>query len=285
METRAGGHGGGLQLLDDRLGGWRRGRAVEHAVAGDMAGRVQLAETALQRFEVVELSEVDLHVEAGAQECIQHPLVDWLRARELRDLFRRVLAKRVVGQVVDLRAHHAEAGREQALLGEVVERGQQLAPAEVAGRAEDDHQARFAHAVVVEPLGERVGGDHAHLWAASPFASVTTAWPPNWVRIIASMRSATVCSITLRNRAKRDSAMIGTGTDSSIAASTVQRPSPVSSTQPLIVESSGSCSSPRAIRSSSHDRTTLPVRQASAIACMFMPGNDFDSFMTWNPSA
>ena len=79
--------------------------------------------------------------------------------------------------------------------------------------------------------------------------------------------------------------MIGTGTDSSIAASTVHRPSPVSSTQPLMPASSGSCARPRAIKSSSHDRTTLPVRQASAIACMFMAGKDFESFMTWKPSA
>ena len=39
------------------------------------------------------------------------------------------------------------------------------------------------------------------------------------------------------------------------------------------------------MRSSSQDRTTLPVRHASAIACMFMPGKNFDIFMTWKPSA
>src|SRR5262249_38155956 len=61
-------------------------------------------------------------------------------------------------------------------------------------------------------------------------SSGTTAWPPNWLRIIASILSAKVSSSRLLKRAKSDIAMMGAGTSSSMAASTVQRPSPVSST-------------------------------------------------------
>src|SRR5260370_31237283 len=179
-----------------------------------MARRVQLAQAALQRLEVVEVPESDLVVEAPAQERVQHALGDRLRAREFRDLLRRMLAERVIRQVDDRSAHHREAGGQQALLGEVVERRQQLAPAEVAGRAEDDHDARLADAVIVKPLSQGIrGGDGRHLWAASPFASVTTAWPPNWLRIIASMLSPNVFSLRLRKLANNDSASIGTGTD------------------------------------------------------------------------
>src|SRR5260221_5642956 len=255
-----------------------------------MALVLELLELVLKDLEVLELAEVDLVVEHGLQERLQHRLVDGLGARMLGDRIRGALAERIVRQIVDRRAHHREARRQQALLGQVVQRGQQLFAGEVSGAAEDDHDRGVRDAIVVQPLGKRIplrhgAGGGAQTRAFSPLASVTTAWPPNWLRIIASMRSPNVFSMRLRNRANSDSAMIGTGTDSSIAASTVQRPSPVSSTQPLMPASSGSCDRPRAMRSSSHERTTLPVRQASAIACMFMPGKTFDIFITWKPSA
>src|SRR5256886_7109344 len=199
------------------------------------------------------------------------------------DLVGRVLAERLVGQVDPRRSHDGKTCGQGALLGEVVQRGQQLAAAEVAGGAEDDHDRRVGDAIVVETLREWVRGFFDPHFSAA--ASLTTAWPPNCALIIASIRSPNVFSIRLRNRANSDSAITGVGTDSSIAASTVQRPSPVSSTQPLMLASSGSCAKPRATRSSSQERTTLPVLHASAIARMSMPGKDFDIFMTWKPSA
>src|SRR5205823_5369730 len=199
------------------------------------------------------------------------------------DLVGRVLAERLVGQVVPRRSHDGKTCGQGALLGEVVQRRQQLAAAEVARGAEDDHDRRVGDAIVVETLREWIRGFFDPHFSAA--ASLTTAWPPNCARIIASIRSPNVFSIRLRNRANSDSAITGVGTDSSMAASTVQRPSPVSSTQPLMLVSSGSWDRPRAIRSSSHERTTLPVRQASAMARMSMPGNDLDIFITWKPSA
>jgi hypothetical protein len=63
-------------------------------------------------------------------------------------------------------------------------------------------------------------------------------------------------------RAKSAAEMTGSGTAESIASSTVQRPSPESSTQSLICSSDGSYSRALTSRSSSHDRTTVPRLQA-----------------------
>src|SRR2546430_9531246 len=52
--------------------------------------------------------------------------------------------------------------------------------------------------------------------------------------------------------------MTGAGTSRCIASSTVQRPSPESSTNPLIVVRSASFSKARAASSLSQERTTLP---------------------------
>ena len=59
------------------------------------------------------------------------------------------------------------------------------------------------------------------------------------------------------------------GTASSIAASTVQRPSPESWTKPENFSNCGSFASAAALRSSSHDEMTLPRRQTSAISGRF----------------
>ena len=57
-----------------------------------------------------------------------------------------------------------------------------------------------------------------------------TAWPPNWLRSAASMRSANESSSRERNRVKSAAVIVQAGTDWSIASCTVQRPSPESST-------------------------------------------------------
>ncbi len=64
--------------------------------------------------------------------------------------------------------------------------------------------------------------------------------------------------------------MTGAGTDSSIAASTVQRPSPESETRPLNSESSGERARASAVRSTSHELTTEPWRQTSATSATSM---------------
>jgi hypothetical protein len=96
----------------------------------------------------------------------------------LRDDIGGPLAKRVIRHVVDGRADHRKARGQQPLLGQVVDRGQELLAAQIAGGAEDDHDRRLGNPIVVQALRERVGlglGDCVHFRAASAFASETTA--------------------------------------------------------------------------------------------------------------
>ena len=57
-----------------------------------------------------------------------------------------------------------------------------------------------------------------------------TAWPPNWLRSAAFTLAANDSSCREAKRAKSESVIAGAGTLSSIAFTTVQRPSPESST-------------------------------------------------------
>src|SRR5262249_40137056 len=106
------------------------------------------------------------------------------------------------------------------------------------------------------------GLDHR---AAQRSSALRTAWPPKALRSAASMRSAEGAVSRERKRTKSDEVMVQAGTSWSIASSTVQRPSPESSTYPLIFSSRGSCSSALAPSSRSHERTTLPCCQSLAI--------------------
>ena len=75
-----------------------------------------------------------------------------------------------------------------------------------------------------EGRGRRLRGVRAH----APFS--LTAWPPNSLRSAASTLPLNVSSWRERKRMKRLAAITGSGTLCAIACSTVQRPSPVSST-------------------------------------------------------
>ncbi len=88
-------------------------------------------------------------------------------------------------------------------------------------------------------------------------------WPPNSKRIAESTRSWNSASPRDAKRSRSAAARTCAGTASSIAASSVQRPSPESDTCPEKPSSDGSWASARAVRSRSHDATTLPRRQTS----------------------
>ena len=64
-------------------------------------------------------------------------------------------------------------------------------------------------------------------------------------------------------RSKSAAARTCAGTASSIAASSVHRPSPESDTCPRSRRATDRCASARAVRSRSHEATTLPRRQTS----------------------
>src|SRR6202035_5167851 len=100
------------------------------------------------------------------------------------------------------------------------------------------------------------------------FAAVLIAWPPNWFLIAASSLSEYESESRDVSLFNNDSVITGAGTSRSIASETVQRPSPESETYGAMPAISGFSFNAILSRSSSQDRTTLPVRQISDTWCM-----------------
>src|SRR6185437_16870972 len=131
-----------------------------------------------------------------------------------------------------------------------MKRGENLLVREIAGRPEED---------------DRVGGLVAH----APSAGFST-WPPNSKRSAESNLSAYSAWPRELKRENRAELMTGAGTPSSIAACNVQRPSPESDTRPAKFSRFGLFRNALAVRSSSHEPTTLPRRHTSATCAMSM---------------
>ena len=104
-----------------------------------------------------------------------------------------------------------------------------------------------------------------------------TACPPNWLRIAAIAFIAGLSSWREVKRAKSEAAMTFIGTAFSIAASTVQRPSPESSAYPAILSRCSSSSTAATRRSSSHERITVPERQESKTSVTLSTRSTFSS--------
>src|SRR5581483_2761437 len=105
-----------------------------------------------------------------------------------------------------------------------------------------------------EALGAQPAGFSA--WPPKPLRMAESTWLANWSRSRDAKREYRAVDST------------GAGTPSSMAAIAVQRPSPESDTRPENSARSGDPASAVAVRSSSHDATTLPRRQTSAISLM-----------------
>src|SRR5580700_9760149 len=115
---------------------------------------------------------------------------------------------------------------------------------------------------------QRVGFRRSH---QAPFPSaVFSLWPPNWKRIAERTLSAKSSAPCELKRSYRAALRIGAGTDSSMAALIVQRPSPESDTRPENPARSGLSSNAMAVRSSSHEAITLPRRHTSVISSSCM---------------
>ena len=99
------------------------------------------------------------------------------------------------------------------------------------------------------------------LSAAAAATSLSTAWPPNWLRSAAIIFICGESSWREANRANSDAVIAGSGTALSIAASTVQRPSPESGAKPRSFSRCSSSSSALTARSSSQERMTVPSCQ------------------------
>src|SRR5687768_14925893 len=121
------------------------------------------------------------------------------------------------------------------------------------------------------------GGTEQHQGIALGFVMVHecpppcfSRWPPKPKRIALSTLFAN--SAEPRDSKRSNSAALSTctGTPSSIAAWIVQRPSPESDTRPEKPSSAGSLARAAAVRSRSHELTTLPRRQTSATSATSM---------------
>src|SRR5262249_25860750 len=126
-----------------------------------------------------------------------------------------------------------------------LQRGKDLLVGEIARRAEEN---------------QRVGARRAHLPAAF------SRCPPNSKRMAESRRSWNAASPREPKRSNSAAARTCAGTASSTAASSVQRPSPESDTRPVNRSRLGSLARAAAVKSSSHDATTLPRRHTSAMS-------------------
>src|SRR5262249_44760409 len=146
------------------------------------------------------------------------------------------------------RLRHADDGHvEVAAACHRLERGEDLLVGEVAGGPEED-----------EGVGTRSGRTLRH--------GFFSAWPPNSNRMAGSRRSWDCGSPRELKRSKSEAASTCAGTPSSIAASSVHRPSPESETRPVKRSSCGSLASASAVRSSNQEETTLPRRHTSAMS-------------------
>src|SRR5205823_8875516 len=245
------------RLLDDDarvLGAARLAETLDHGreqarrdgqvVRGSL--RVDVVQCGADRLERLGVAVVPVHVPHRLAERLERvPVVD--AAPVLLDAVMGALA-----QVVDTpaRRRHADHGDAQvAPLRHRVERGEDLLVREVSGRPEEDKRVR----------ARGFGGLHH-----CPFSTC----PPNSRRMAERSLSAKSASPRELNRSYSEVVMTWAGTLSSMAAITVQRPSPESDTRPANSASCGDLCNASAVRSSSHDATTLPRRHTSATSGM-----------------
>src|SRR6185312_15450266 len=130
--------------------------------------------------------------------------------------------------------------------GKIVERGYNQPVRQVAGDAEDHERAGVRLSLLfgwlchecpafgLEELGFELSGltISGALCRAGSGCCCGSLWPPNPSRIADRIFSAKVCSLRERKRANNAAVSTSAGTASSMAAFTVQRPSPESSTKP-----------------------------------------------------
>ena len=131
---------GTAECLDDHGEELRRGREVEgarHRLAG---GLVELLERGSQVGVGCRVVERSGDVTQLVEQAAEHVLVD-LGARERPDRLRRGVAVLRARVLAAGDADQVELARQRALVGEVVDRGQQLTTRQIAGRPED-HEVR-----------------------------------------------------------------------------------------------------------------------------------------------
>src|SRR5215216_6204166 len=264
--------------MRDRLEELRGDRQVEDPIEREPGLVVLLLCDLTHLLEEVRVVERSRDITGARQQRVEHGVVG-RPPRELLDRVMCLLAELVVRPAGTGAADQVEALGQRALVRQVVDRRHQLALGQVARRAEDD-QRRRVDGQPLEPLDERVlgcllgGSDGRHHSACAGCISdgsagcalLLTAWPPNWLRSAALTFAANAFWPRELKRSNSDVVMTGIGMRFSIASSTVQRPSPESSTHGSSrARSLPSCSKASAASSHSQERTTEPCIQRWAI--------------------
>src|SRR5216117_842064 len=98
------------------------------------------------------------------------------------------------------------------------------------------------------------------------YFSFFSTCPPNWKRIADRTLAAKSSSPRDVNLWNKDAVSTGAGAVDSMAARIVQRPSPESETRPEKRSSVGCSRREMAVKSRSHDATTLPRRHTSVMS-------------------
>ena len=147
----------GPEIFEDDVELGRRGREVEEPVAARAESLIDAVEFASERRVAIRLIEAAAVVENIGGEARPKLVVDrapGILAHGLAEFLAESLARFVASGKAD----HGERGRKVSVRSEIVERGDKFAAGQVAGCAEDDHNARVGHRAVDQIDAQRIGG-------------------------------------------------------------------------------------------------------------------------------
>src|ERR1700724_6382 len=251
-------HAGAAEFPADREEAVGRGRQIEQPVAAGFPRGLQSVELLAHRIERRRVFRIGLDASDACQQVSGEGVV-YLAGGKLVETFDQAVGQFLARHGLAGDADDAEIVRQKIVGCKVIERRDHQPVCEIAGHAEDDNGAGIGLFLFCFTDGHFVS-------AFEPDCFGGSLWPPKPARIAERIFSAKVCSLRERKRANNAAVSTSAGTASSMAAFTVQRPSPESSTNPEKFDSVAFSASAAAVRSSSQEETTLPWRQTSAIS-------------------
>ncbi len=152
---------GGDALRDGDVLAGLRGKIEQHVAAG-VPGRIDFLQPAVQRRKHSGVVEVARHVENALGESGPDIRIEGRVLQELFDGRQHFLAKLVVGHGCARDAQDGESGIQAALVGQPVQRGQQLTFGEIAIGSEDDHGALGYATLEAQGILERILQRHVN---------------------------------------------------------------------------------------------------------------------------
>ncbi len=151
---------GRVQVVAQRAEEARRDREVEEDVAAGADLGVEPADLHLQGLERLHVREPAGQVVETADQLVPHRLVEHLAGVELLDLRAHALAERRRVPHIDRCPEHRELLGQQAVAGEIEDRRHKQTLREVAGRSEENHDARVARRAVARHVDTWGTQDH-----------------------------------------------------------------------------------------------------------------------------